>query len=950
MSATTNNDQESTLETVVRAYLLNKLVTETEVVTSVHTLQPVVAPDLDEESIAEVVARLLTQLSVSVDDGISITSEEFKHWLAAAHSSVTWRRWRDYKTFLSTVSKLPPKVIEALDDATDKMLDYAGDPRIPEPWSRRGLVIGDVQSGKTANYLGLLNKATDAGYTLIIVLAGNTESLRRQTQERLEEGVIGKSSTLTQAVSKGAILQSTHVGVGKIDQSFVRAQGMTTMMSDFRAASNQLTNFSIDAMTSTPHVFVLKKNKAVLTAVKNWLASQPNVDGKLDVPMLLLDDESDYASVNTRGADDPTAINEAIRGILAVTRRSSYVAFTATPFANIFIDHDVSNDLFPKDYIVALEAPSNYFGARRTFLDAEAKTTYRTIKDAQPYFPLGHKSHHAVTELPESLKDALRSFLLVNSIRDLRRHDQKRSMLINVSRFKRVQALVGELVEEELLRLKNAIEHHALRYAQGVPNGTMDSMRATFDSRYDGSGVSWEEVLHALPAAVRAVKVRVFNSDTYKTDGVVTDSDRIIAIGGDVLSRGLTLDGLTVSYFYRRVGASDTLFQMARWFGYRTGYDDLCRLWIEPDAAADFAFVYEQIEELRDDLRRMEELKLTPVRFGLAVKKHPGTLLVTARNKMRAAESRPRTVSLAGRNIESTKLSPCPHVALANLRAVRDLVHEIETEVGPFAARAGGGGWQRAVDVPKTLISRFFANFRAADAAVLFDENVLSEFTLSARDQKMQSWQLVFAQGMGPSLSVSSALSILQPVRSVDGMGDPIRISAENSRLAGSTDLAALVPAERRAAIEAAHKSKSGGKTGPAEKAFYPALDTPALIVYLLDPNDKKVEFLDREAVHSNTLSPRQCVTHRGSRACPACIGCSDCAPINPADQLVDITFSSVDALVAIKVAIPGDPLDLGTTGDATYVINTVAQRRWLVEAPPLDSDSPTEDEVDLDE
>jgi len=722
-------------------------------------------------------------------------------------------------------------------------------------------------------------------------------------------------------------------------------------MSDFRAASNQLTNFSIDAMTSTPHVFVLKKNVLVLNAMQTWLASQPNVDGKLNVPMLLLDDESDYASVNTRAAEDPTAINEAIRGILAVTRRSSYVAFTATPFANIFIDHDVNNDLFPKDYILALESPSNYFGAKRTFLSAESRTTVSTVDDAHPHFPLGHKSDLTVSDLPDSLEEAIRIFLLANAMRDLRMHAQGRSMLVNVSRYKKVQRQVGAEVEDELIRLKNSIEHHALAYAQGVSNSTLDAMKATFERRYASIGFSWEQVLRVLPAAAKEVRVRVFNSDTDRalsSDG--NESERTIAVGGDVLSRGLTLEGLTVSYFYRRVGASDTLFQMARWFGYRNGYDDLCRLWIEPDAAADFRFVYEQIEELRDDLRRMDELKLTPVRFGLAVKKHPGTLLVTARNKMKAAQSRPRTVSLTGRTIESTKLSPCPHVAAANLESVHQLVRDVESTVGAIEPQSGGSSWPQSVDVPKVLVSRFLASFQAADSAVLFDNNVLSDFALSARVESMQTWRVVFAQGAGGNHQLSSKLAVQMPMRAVDEMPNLIRISADSARLAGSSDLASLVENTKRSKIENEFRRKNPGKSAPSERAFYQALDRPALLIYLLDTADSGKLDLDMVKYHVGAVSPRHCVVHRGSQACPACISCSDCGP-QPDPGGPSIRFSDVGALAAIKIAIPGDPLNASSeSGDATYVINTVAQRRWLVEAPPLHSNDPTEDEADLDE
>ena len=131
----------------------------------------------------------------------------------------------------------------------------------------------------------------------------------------------------------------------------------------------------------------------------------------------------------------------------------------------------------------------------------------------------------------------------------------------------------------------------------------------------------------------------------------------MIAVGGDVLSRGLTLEGLTVSYFHRKVTASDTLMQMARWFGYRDGYQDLCRLWINADAADDYRFSADAVEDLRTDLRLMLRQGRTPEDFGLAVRKHPGALLITARNKMKSAEVARKVIGLAGRRIETTSLA-----------------------------------------------------------------------------------------------------------------------------------------------------------------------------------------------------------------------------------------------------------------------------------------------------
>ena len=231
---------------------------------------------------------------------------------------------------------------------------------------------------------------------------------------------------------------------------------MTTAARDFTKSSHEATSITVDSGASAPYVFVMKKNKSVLLALSRWLDEQPKVFGQLDVPLLLLDDESDYASVNTKEETSPTAINDAIRGILAQFSRSSYIAFTATPFANIFIDYENTDDLFPRDFIYSLESPSNYVGAEKTLGLTGDKNTTNVIEldDVEDHIPLKHKADYQIDTLPESLIEAIRAFFIANAIRDLRGQIQPRSMLVNVSRFKRVQRQVFDLVAAEVAPLR----------------------------------------------------------------------------------------------------------------------------------------------------------------------------------------------------------------------------------------------------------------------------------------------------------------------------------------------------------------------------------------------------------------------------------------------------------------------------------------------------------------
>lgn len=887
------------LEAIVSTLLGSKTHSEEELVEQISRYRNIAGPSLTDIDCERLTRKLIGRLSIDVEQGVAIFDREFEPWLDDKRNELTWDRWLTYKQWLLSM-KRPWRVVDQMDVLTHDLLDFAGDPLLQGPWARRGLVIGDVQSGKTSTYLGLLNKAADAGYRLVIVLAGNTESLRQQTQARIDEGFIGRDSRLKTLKPGGAPGTERFVGVGSLRRDLAKAVGMTTVMRDFRKSSQEATNITVNTGDPQPYVFVLKKNKSVLKALSGWLSEQPQSNGQIDIPLLLLDDESDYASVNTREETNPTAINSAIRDILGRFSKSSYIGFTATPFANIFIDHGVENDLFPRHFIYSLESPSNYVGSEATFgsPDQSDSSVVVNLDDAENFFPIGHKPNHNVGSLPESLRQAVRAFLLANAIRDLRGHDEPRSMLINVSRFKRVQSQVFDLVEEELSGLRNSIQLHAPGFAAGVPNADLEQFKRTFLELYGDSNVTWEAVLEVLAGAVTDIRAQLHNSDRDKKledAGVAWDRPkRLIAVGGDVLSRGLTLDGLVTSYFYRNVRASDTLLQMARWFGYRDGYQDLCRLWIQNAVADDYRFVGGSIEDLRSDLRLMHSQKLTPEHFGLAVRKHPGALLVTAKNKMKATETRRQSISLIAKRIETTKLSNKSTVIGKNYRALERLVSAMEHENGERdPTRRGYPRWRA---VSKTLISEFLGGFRAHQSDEIFSQAAISNFVRHTPSALMQTWDVVLVSGAKVLENSQSALLTLSgvefypPTRTMTlGPNGELRVSGKSSRLAGADDLRGLIdePIATRAFDE--NRKLSPGKA-VSEHAFYTHLSRPALMIYVLRPKE--------------------------SPTAKRPIGVS-------ADELV----------VAIKLAIPGDPLDVyNNSADVEYIINTVAQDLWFTE------------------
>lgn len=901
------------LDKIVSSLLGDSLHTEVQLRECIEEYRPIAAPSATDHAVEKLVKELTNKLLIVHDLGDVITSKDFRSWLPQRKHSIEWHRWKVYKQWMLNQGR-PPKVMDTMDQLTDTVLDLVGDPTKTGLWARRGLVIGDVQSGKTATYLGLFNKAADAGFRLIIVLAGNTESLRQQTQSRVDEGFIGRDSgTLKPKIGVSAV-PTKQIGVGALDKTIPVAQGMTTVFQDFRKSSQQASNISVDQHSSSTYVFVLKKNKSVLNALQDWLQQQATAQGKIDIPVLVLDDESDYASVNTNDENNPTAINQGIRSILDTFTRSSYLAFTATPFANIFINHENTEDLFPRDFVYSLEAPSNYVGAERVFGPAcgPANTMHTMdLSDASTFFPPKHKSDLVVVGLPESLRRAVRVFMLSNAIRDLRGDSAGRSMLINVSRFKSVQRQVFDMIDAYSIELRQTIEMHSVAFSKGTPNDVLSELEETFEDVYQDAGVTWAQVLGQLHRATTDVRVELHNSDRDKRlaeeEALWDRPPRLIAVGGDVLSRGLTLEGLTVSYFYRSVGAFDTLMQMARWFGYRDGYEDLCRIWIDEEVAADYRFVDEAVRELREDLTVMKQQKRTPEDFGLAIQKHPGTLLVTARNKMKATAQLQKSVSLSGRRIESTKLPTSVDVLHTNLAAFHQLLDNLGQPDGHERRRH-----RRWKEVRKDVVADFLDAFRADESDPIWSHasgpgpqpSQLGLFARQSKSPAYQTWDVVLMSGKKEAeegthgdftfTKVTRAVTVTNTRRLI--------VSGSSSRLAGPTDLTHLLtPDERKAAEDEWLSHQAEPPQQIPEKAYYPALARPALLLYPLAAKPTLSEHFSSD----------------NDRAA--------------AEALKNHLLHSVT--VAAKIAFPGTPVDTSNpSGDVEYVINSVAQQNWMTE------------------
>ncbi|WP_442587459.1 Z1 domain-containing protein [Pedobacter sp. AW31-3R] len=685
---------------------------------------------IDKDQLFEILTADLSNGSGEITE----ISDQVKPWLNDAKSGISFKLWSRYKLYMD--EKDPSFPINDLDDFTDRILDKCVNPKQEGSWDRRGMVVGHVQSGKTSNYVGLINKATDAGYKLIIIIAGTMNSLRRQTQQRVDEGFAGVNS------STGKV-----IGVGEIktdDQIYQLTSSSIIPDGDFEQKAATRKGIPIG---KNPVVLVIKKNKSILENLIDWLAANQKteiVNGEyklLDVPTLIIDDEADSASVNTvskkkitkaDALEEAKAINKLIRTLLNLFDKNTFIGYTATPYANLFIPKEwssdleanvkgkiykVGEDLFPKDFILNIQAPKNYLGASAIFgyESAESSKTpldiIRHVDLTQTPFVIAtdidengdiiykspKKDDELPDNLPESIKEAIKAFLLTCAIRRLRGHDKKHnSMLIHVMLYVRWIDRIALLVNEELRKYKD--------YILGNDGIFLDELKRLFDNdfvptttevkenlKYTDIRIrehAWADVRKELKSAVSKIEVRAVhgtksNSNLEYKNIKEIDYDEyngiglsVIAVGGSRLARGITLEGLSVSYYLRASKMYDTLMQMGRWFGYRPGYADLIRLYTTDTLSQWFNHIAMATENMRGDFDELASLPdVTPRDYMLKVQNHQGLLTITAATKLFWAEN--ISISFSGQNPQTYQLSRSQKVITNNFNAYKQLLRSL---------------------------------------------------------------------------------------------------------------------------------------------------------------------------------------------------------------------------------------------------------------------------------
>jgi hypothetical protein len=661
--------------------------------------------------------------------------------------------WTKQKQFLvQTFEKKMPshkygQIINSINHETEQILEAIENP-LRDEFDSRGLVLGYVQSGKTANFTALIAKAADAGYRLIIVLAGIHDELRQQTQIRIDKELTGYNPLK---------LDSKFVSWSAFEEKN-RWKNITTAG---WIDENENGEFNIhrvhpfkDELLSKerPAIAIVKKNVKILKKIVKWIKDAP-IEFRNTIPLLVIDDEADQASVdgNANKSDtDPTKTNSSIREILNLFKRKSYVGYTATPFANVFIDRtsnhsEYGEDLFPRNFIYALPEPEGYFGTRKIFSDELDKYFVVNIKS-----PLIEKKEILTNNnVTDDLFNAVYDFLIGIALRILRGDSNApMSMMINldhrVAKMNTCSEVVKEFVQNITQFKKFNSDELIDKYIERSKklNSYLDTQNAYFPNEQIKNTVI--EFLNS-----NTLKVITLNSSKDdKLDYANNPSMKVIAIGGNKLSRGLTLEGLMITYYLREAKQYDTSLQMGRWFGYREKYEDLVRIYTSKSLWQQFKDLSIVELEFRKDIEEMNISDSTPNEFAIGVK-HILGLLPTAKNKLGASIFEE---SLGAKQVSMTKLPlDYPEKIDANYKVFENFIKYNEEKFSRFNDSDNPTLLGKEIAINDVL--KFIQSFEYAQGKnkqfLDIDKNKLSDY-INNNKESLSYWNVAI-----PSLSES---------------------------------------------------------------------------------------------------------------------------------------------------------------------------------------------------
>ena len=608
---------------------------------------------LDNNSIKDITNSLYREFEYELDEHtISLETKEQgltisdpKNHQKWSLTNTEWYYWDLHKKFISDSYKRKDaknwvKIIKSIDNETTNLLKLLENP-LRKEFNTKGLVIGYVQSGKTANFTALISKAMDVGYKLVVVLAGMHNSLRSQTQQRLDNELLGYIDN--QNSDKRNIMDFYH------NQNH-RPQRVTTskyffddkvIEGEFKANMEALHD-KVDLKSKKNVVIgVIKKNVNVLKKFNLWLNRSKDYNLS-NIPILVIDDEADQASVDgnfysnqKKGIDiqNVTETNKQINILLNKFNRNAYIGYTATPFANCFIPADIIEyeNLYPHSFIHFLPKPPSYFGAKEIFGNEEIKKSF--VVSNQIGLKNNVRKEIQQGRLPECLSRAIFNFLISFGIRVLRKEVAKpMSMLVHIDHTIITQKHTHKVIKDEILEIKNILKYDSSatkKIISDLKKEYLYNKNVASKLKEKNDFFSFEETLIAIKKHLNLIEViQVHSESEDEIDYTEKPNLKIIAVGGNKLSRGLTLEGLMTTYFLRDSKMADTLMQMGRFFGYRDKYIDLMKIFCPRHLVESFEYLIDLETDLRDEVSRYKyELNengelMTPKDFAPCVRAH----------------------------------------------------------------------------------------------------------------------------------------------------------------------------------------------------------------------------------------------------------------------------------------------------------------------------------------
>lgn len=803
-----------------------------------------------EEELEKAKALLFFKYKIGskLSNDVSFLEDSNKEEWYAPTRKTTFFFWDRYRRYLQNFKKWDYETVHSIDVTTDKVMEFLGDPHSADPFDKRGLVLGYVQSGKTANFTGLINKAYDVGYKLVIVLAGMHNDLRTQTQIRLESEVVGIRTDKN----------GRPIGVSQVrpnDDNHI----IGTWTTEDQDISSGKTRFS---HLNKPTLMVVKKNKTVLESLIEQLENHKRLY-QLDIPVLIIDDEADQASVDTSNSskeEDPKTINSLIRQLLDIFPRRNYVGYTATPFANLLIDSGAETisegkDLYPKDFLVGLPKPKAYCGPEE-FFNTEEDADYNKpslirhlSKNEEELLGSIKKTEHAeiFESVPPQMREAILTFLLTIAIRNLRGQQKKHnSMLIHISRLKGVQTHAKEVINNEFNSIKESILHDS-------NSETTLQMKGIYEEDISQTSISWDKtlkifdwhtVLEEVKRSAKTIQVFAINGDSkdaldydrYKENGL-----NVIAIGGDKLSRGLTLEGLSITYYTRNTLVYDTLMQMGRWFGYREGYMDLCRIYTSETIAANFEHLAIAMKNLREEFDNLAKMKKTPKQYAIRMLSH-STMHLTNILKMKTA------IVYNARLNSTLQQTRIFDISEEFFRHNMKVTNEFISMLNFVESKDSKARYHIARNVEVEKIINYLRVYKTSTHASKVQSELISNYIQIANSEKgeLSNWTVAVAEGTSSNQVVAP-----HPIKLGEIQLSHTVMRGENAHKypapPGVADVRAIV-AGNQEFIDLDSSSLVGARTKVQKRAKRPK-SQGLLIIYPLNPN---VELFRRLPIEFN--------------------------------------------------------------------------------------------------